>query len=383
MSKEATFGNSPPQPETNEQKVSAGFTESLLSGSVIPTICLESDYRIKWLTPAASAICNISNADIGRDIRLFPIASLGQGILEDAESVLASLLPKERQLELFRKSRFLRCIRHFRTADERVGGVIVTYTDIAEAEAMAEAQHVFAESLEAHVRERTTQLRLLTAELALTEERERRDLAQDLHDGLGQFLAILKIKMTSIKESERRGTLKGAFREIEGLIDQANRSIRSLMMQLSPPVLQALGLTPALDWLAEEMERVYKLGVQIETEGPPITLGEPAKTTIFRAVRELLINVSKHAHCDRARIACRNDSAQLTICVSDQGHGFSYDGSVWPNTSESGFGLNGIKDRIEYIGGEMNIATSPGDGTTVTITFPATKTQGHPIEGAK
>lgn len=233
-------------------------------------------------------------------------------------------------------------------------------------------------SLEARVRERTTQLRMLTAELALTEERERRLLAQDLHDGLGQILAILKIKLTSIKESERRGVLKKALQEIEGLIDQSNQSVRALMMQLSPPVLQALGLAPALDWLGEELERIYGLSVHIENHGSPISLGEPARTTIFRAVRELLINVSKHAGCNQAEVKCDHHENHVEISVIDHGGGFSYDESKPLIVGDLGFGLISIKDRIEFIGGDMNIDTQPGRGTTVTIVFPAAHPKNMP-----
>jgi two-component system CheB/CheR fusion protein len=226
-------------------------------------------------------------------------------------------------------------------------------------------------SLDARVRERTSQLRMLTAELALTEERERRVLAQDLHDGLGQILAILKIKLTSIKESERRGELKNALQEIEGLIDQSNQSVRTLMMQLSPPVLQALGLAPALEWLGEELERIYGLVVHIENQGVPIVLGEPARTTIFRAVRELLINVSKHAGCNAAEVKCVHEENNVTICVTDHGNGFSCDASTLAPMGDLGFGLISIKDRIEFIGGDMTIDSKPGRGTKVTIVFPS------------
>lgn len=230
---------------------------------------------------------------------------------------------------------------------------------------------VLTSSLDARVRERTSQLRMLTAELALTEERERRVLAQDLHDGLGQVLAILKIKLTSIKECERRGELKYALQEIEGLIDLSNQSVRTLMTQLSPPVLQALGLAPALEWLGEEIERIYGLVVRIENHGVPIILGEPARTSIFRAVRELLINVSKHAGCDQAEVKCVHAENCVTISVADHGDGFSYDAASSSPVGDLGFGLISMKDRIEFIGGDMSIDTQPGRGTTVTIVFPS------------
>ncbi|MFZ4537110.1 PAS domain-containing protein [Propionivibrio sp.] len=386
LNEELTTVNHQLQQKVDELESSHADLRNLLASSEIATICLERDYRIKWFTPGASGICNMVNADIGRDIRIFSADNLGAGLIEDTDSVLKTLAPKQRELILFNKSWYLRRILPYHTDSDHLSGVVITYTDISEAKMAAEtavtAQHALASSLEARVRERTTQLRKLTAELALTEERERRVLAQDLHDGLGQILAILKIKLTSIKDSERRGALKGALREIEELIDQSNQSVRTLMLQLVTPVLQALGLIPALEWLAEEMERVYGLTVHIESDGEKITLDEPANTTIFRAVRELLINVSKHAGCNVAHIGCFRDADHITISVTDEGNGFSHDAATPPRSGDFGFGLFSIKDRIEFIGGDMNIDTAPGCGTTVTIVFPAEHPE-HTLQGAE
>jgi two-component system, chemotaxis family, CheB/CheR fusion protein len=227
-------------------------------------------------------------------------------------------------------------------------------------------------SLEERLRERTAQLRALSAELALTEERERRVLARDLHDDLGQLLAIIKIKLTSLEESERRGALKGHLQEIEALVDQANRSARSLMMQLSPPALQALGLLPALEWLGEEMARIYGLVVRIDRDGELPALEEPARTTIFRAIRELLINVAKHAQTRFAQINCLQPAdGQLAISVTDQGLGFDARRALSGPAKDSGFGLISVRERIEFIGGTLTVDTMPGYGTTITIVFPA------------
>ena len=258
----------------------------------------------------------------------------------------------------------------------KVADLEASYSDITDAkrsaQAAAAAQRAMAASLEDRVRERTAQLRALTAELALTEERERRVLARDLHDDLGQLLAIIKIKLTSLEESERRGALKGPLQEIEALVDQANRSARSLMLQLSPPALQALGLVPALEWLGEEMERIYGLSVRIDKEGDLPALEEPARTTIFRAIRELLINVAKHAQTNVAQINCDQPaSGQLSISVTDQGLGFDSERALSSPAKDSGFGLISVRERIEFIGGRMTVDTKPGYGTTITIVFPA------------
>ena len=245
----------------------------------------------------------------------------------------------------------------------KVADLETSHNDITDARCTA---------LEDRLRERTAQLRALTAELALIEERERRVLARDLHDDLGQVLAIIKIKLTSLEERERRGALKGPLQEIEALVDQANRSARSLMQQLSPPTLQTLGLLPALEWFGEEMERIYGLSVRIDKDGELPTLEEPARTTIFRAVRELLINVAKHAQTTVAQINCHQPAnGQLSISVTDQGLGFDSERALSSPAKESGFGLISVRERIEFIGGRMTVDTMPGYGTTITIVFPA------------
>ena len=245
----------------------------------------------------------------------------------------------------------------------KVADLETSNNDIADAKRTA---------LEDRVRERTAQLRALTAELVLTEERERRVLARDLHDDLGQVLAIIKIKLTSLEERERRGALKGPLQEIEALVDQANRSVRSLMQQLSPPTLQTLGLVPALEWFGEEMERIYGVSVRIDKDGDLPALEEPARTTIFRAVRELLINVAKHAQTTVAQINCHQPAnGQLSISVTDQGRGFDAERALSSPAKDSGFGLISVRERIEFIGGRMTVDTMPGYGTTITIVFPA------------
>ena len=233
------------------------------------------------------------------------------------------------------------------------------------------ALRCMADSLEERVRQGTAQLRALNAELTLTEDRERRILARDLHDDLGQVLAIVKIKLSSIEGSERRGMLKAALKDIEQLIDQANRSVRSLMLQLSPPILQTLGLIPTLEWLSEEMERLYGLAVCVDTEGELPNIEEPARTTLFRSIRELLINVAKHADTTLAQVFCHpSDDGLVCISVTDQGHGFNYQETLSKPVGNTGFGLLSVRERIEFIGGRMEVDSLPGYGTTISIIFP-------------
>ena len=376
LNEELTTVNQQLQMKVADLETSNNDITNLLASSQIVTLCLDRGNCIRWFSPNMKTISNMIVGDVGRPISDFSASGLGCAIVEDAALVLQTLAPVQRELSLPDEQCYLRRVVPYRCDRGQIGGVVITYTDITEAKrtslAAAAAQRAMAASLEDRVRERTVQLRELTAELALTEERERRVLARDLHDDLGQVLAIIKIKLTSLEESERRGALKGPLQEIETLVDQANRSVRSLMMQLSPPALQTLGLVPALEWLGEEMERIYGLAVRIDKDGDVPALEEPARTTIFRAIRELLINVAKHAQTNVAQINCHQPAdGQLSISVTDQGLGFDALRALSSPAKDSGFGLISVRERIEFIGGKMTIDTMPGYGTTITIVFPA------------
>ena len=210
----------------------------------------------------------------------------------------------------------------------------------------------------------------LTTELTLTEDRERRALARDLHDDLGQVMAILKIKLTALHAKSDLQELRQGLKEIEKLIDSANMSVRSLALQLSPPVLQNQGLVPALEWLAEEMERTYGLIVNVHDDGEEKALDEKQRITFYRAARELLVNVAKHARVSRAIVTTLLRDGYLTLAVSDDGTGFDYDRVLSQGAQASGLGLIGLRERIGCIGGEMHVDSNEGDGTTISLRAP-------------
>ncbi len=233
------------------------------------------------------------------------------------------------------------------------------------------SQRMFSLRLEQQVRERTAQLSALSMEVTLAEERERQILAQDLHDDLGQVLAMAKLKLTALEEPQGGDwdAHLGQIHEVEALIDQANRSVRSLSLQLSPPVLYQLGLVAALEWLAEEMQRAYGLAVMVRDDGQPKSLAPGSSYMLFRAVRELLINVARHAGVARADVSIEILDDSLILSVSDSGRGFDAEKKVMPS-SGGGYGLFSVRERISHIGGEVQIDSSPGDGSVVVLIVP-------------
>jgi two-component system CheB/CheR fusion protein len=374
LNEELSTVNQQLQSKVLELETAYADLKNLLASSEIATICLDRDFRIRWFTPAMTSLFNLIDSDLGRPISDFAAALSGGALLDDAAAVLQKLAPVQRQLELDNRHWYLRRAVPYRGDGDAIDGVVVTFTDITEArrsaESLVKAQRKATESLEQKVRERTAQLRALAGELSLAEERERRSLAQDLHDDLGQVLAIVKHKLTALHGRGRSAGTAAELKTIEALIDQANKSMRTLAFQLSPPVLHTLGLIPALEWLAEEIERVYGLKVSLNDDGAAKPLDEAARTALFRAVRELLINVAKHAKAGAAEVTSLRASDQLTLAVSDDGSGFDYERAIAVAPGASGLGLMSVRERVEFIGGEMHVDSSPGAGTTVTIVAP-------------
>jgi two-component system CheB/CheR fusion protein len=346
--------------------------KNLLDSSDVATICLDRDLKIKWFTPATRGILNVLQGDVGRSIGELASPLLGESLMREAHTVLERLAPVHQDVEAEPGRWFVRRVLPYRTEDQRIEGVTVTYTDITEsrrsADAAIAARKAMTASLEERVRERTVQVRALAAELALAEERERQAIARDLHDDLGQVLNIAKLKVDTLLKSCTDEVNKAPLADLAELVGQADRNVRTLTFQISPPVLSELGLGPALQWLAEEMQRTHGLAVELRDDGRDKPLSQPARSIVFRAVRELLINVSKHAKVHRAQVGTSRKDGSLTITVSDAGVGF--DPALVLGGAPPGFGLLSVRERLSFIGGEAEITSVPGDGTVVTLTVP-------------
>jgi light-regulated signal transduction histidine kinase (bacteriophytochrome) len=239
--------------------------------------------------------------------------------------------------------------------------------DMARREHELEAARAMAEELELRVAHRTEQLHRLASALEVAEDRERRQIARDLHDDLGQTLAAARIRLAALCD-DRRPDVRKKAREVGALIDGASGSIRSLAAQLAPAVLNELGISAALDWLGEEIERTFPLNVTVVDDGKPKPLSQEARSIVYRAVRELLINVAKHAGTDSATVQSECRDGFVVIRVSDKGSG--YDRGAAVVGTHAGLGLISVRERLSHIGGTFEIRTSPGGGTQATLSVP-------------
>jgi signal transduction histidine kinase len=236
--------------------------------------------------------------------------------------------------------------------------------DLARRERAFESKRLAAQELEQRVQERTEQLRSLAADLEAAEDNERRQIARDLHDDLGQTLAAARIRLAALC-NDGSGEVRAKANEVGALIDRANIAIRSLAAQLAPAVLHELGLLAALEWLGEEIESTFKLKVSVIDDGEPKPLSQEGRSILYRAVRELLINVAKHAQTDSAVVECDAAQERIVIRVSDCGVG--YDVPTVSNRPSRGLGLISVRERLSNIGGTAEVRSKPGEGTVVTL----------------
>lgn len=210
-------------------------------------------------------------------------------------------------------------------------------------------------------------LRAFAFESALREERERRELGANLHDRLGQSLALTRIRLTEIRDAADHG-LYPALDECISLIDQAVAETHEVMSDLSPPVLYDLGLVEALNWLSADFASRHGLHVTVEVATTPPPLNHDAASVIFRSVREALINVLKHSQTHNAEITIQRNGDRLHVVVSDHGVGFDVKDST--AVGATGFGLFSVRERIGRLGGHVEIWSRPNDGTRVALMVP-------------
>lgn len=225
---------------------------------------------------------------------------------------------------------------------------------------------------EQEVREKQQHLNDLMLELTLSEERERRRIAVDLHDTLGQDLTLTRMKLGMLHKtalSTEQGTLVS---DIKGLTDDAISRVRSLTRLLCPPVLEGAGLEAALKWLARQMETDYHLQIAFSDDLQEKQVGKELQIELYSTVRELLINVAKHAKSNTICLSLFREADTLAIRVEDDGIGFDAD-TVLDHPGNDGFGLFAISRRIMHIGGTFRVSSKPGSGTEVAINLPLQK----------
>ena len=214
------------------------------------------------------------------------------------------------------------------------------------------------------------QLRSLASQITLSEEKERRRLANCLHDEIGQQLFGIKIKLEILKDSLSSTESAKKLGSVINAIQQVTEHTRSLTVELSPPILYEMGLEKALEWLAEQTYNNYGIMVTFEDDKRKKPLDDEVKIFLYQAVRELLANVAKHAQVKNARVSIKQDNSNIRICCEDGGVGFTYSQKGMSRDGKWSIGLFSIIERLEYLGGHLEIESQPNCGAHITLVAP-------------
>jgi PAS domain S-box-containing protein len=216
-------------------------------------------------------------------------------------------------------------------------------------------------------RERLSQL---ASELSLAEERERRRIASELHDGLGQLLSACRMRLDVLRQSALSESVADTVETAFDLLREAIGSVRTLTYDLSTPVLNQLGLVPALEQLCDDLTAERGMRFECEDDGQPKLLSEATRIILYRCARELLINAAKHSKGRTACVGLRRVGQRIHIVVEDDGTGFDPATAGTGFSSSGGYGLFQMREYLRHIGGNMEIESARGSGTRVRVDAP-------------
>lgn len=210
------------------------------------------------------------------------------------------------------------------------------------------------------------ELRRLSASVVEAREEERRRIARELHDELGQRLSALKMDLSSLGHDAHRSIFDERISAMVKMLDDTVASVRRIAADLRPMMLDDLGLNAAIEWLARESARRMGLEVTVRHGDTDPSLDSRASTAVYRMVQEALNNVARHARATDARIELQQSADELVVSVQDNGIGFP----LAPHRKPDSFGLVGLRERAYLLGGTLELDNPPGGGARITVRLP-------------
>ncbi|NTW03579.1 MAG: hypothetical protein HGA19_20280, partial [Oscillochloris sp.] len=368
---------------------------NLFASTQIPAIFLYNDGRIARFTPQATELFALIDTDIGRPITDLNIRFNNSDLYSHIAQVIQTLVPLEVVMHRSEPDRWWSVrIRPYHTLTGVIDGVVLTFTEITtlkRAETILQEAHDELEqrvmartqdlaiantALQAQITERTQSeqaRQILLQQLVTAQEEERRHIARELHDQLGQDLTALILGLKALHDQS--GMIDSYTAErivyLQAMAVQIGEEVRSLAVQLRPSVLDDLGLVLALSNYIEQWSARSHVAVDLHTRGiADEHLPLAIETTIYRLVQESLTNVLKHAQASEVSVIVERESNEVRLIVEDDGVGFTTlaPSKDVPNTQH--LGLIGMQERVALLGGSLMIESAPGSGTTIFARIP-------------
>ncbi len=217
------------------------------------------------------------------------------------------------------------------------------------------------------------QLQYLSSNLLTAQERERQRIAHELHDELGQAMAALKMQVGAIERhlpDTPPEVLKEKCHAVREFINGIIESVRRLSKDLSPVVINDLGLEAAIDYLASNFAKYHQIPITLDLVEMDSAFSKESQRLIYRIIQEAFTNISKHADAKQIYIAAERHADTMTFVIQDDGRGFDVEATMAKRSTERGMGLATMAERVRILGGRIEFDSTPGRGTTVTFTVP-------------
>jgi len=209
------------------------------------------------------------------------------------------------------------------------------------------------------------ELRRLSQQLVRAQEEERKTISRELHDEVGQILTGLRMELGALSQGATAADFEVRLNSIKGLAEDALRAVRQLSLLLRPPMLDDLGLGPALQWQAREFSRRLGIPIHVDIEGQLEDLPEAHRLCLYRVVQEALTNSARHAAAHSIGVTISHSRDVVEATIKDDGRGLPE-----KVVRTQGLGLAGMEERVRTLQGTLAVASRPGEGTELRIVLP-------------
>lgn len=255
-------------------------------------------------------------------------------------------------------------------------------TDVRQLQLLMQSmwRHIQRKRAQEALEESESRLRFLTTRLLNAQEQERKRISNELHDELGQALLTLKLQLRALQRRLRddQQEIKLDFEHVFEHINMVTEDVRRLSKDLSPSILEDLGLVAAINWLAKSTGKRHYINISCDVDDLHGLLDQEEELLLFRVVQEALTNMIKHARTRQASVSARKDLNGVTVTIADMGVGFDVESVLARKTPERGLGLAAMDERVRMLGGKLDLQSSPGSGTRLSLNIAARSVSSEP-----
>jgi PAS domain S-box-containing protein len=349
-----------------ELRAASLYARSLIEASLDPLVTISAEGKVTDANKATEVITGVPRSQlIGSDFSDY--FTEPEKARKGYQNVFAQGSVRDYSLAIRHTSGMITDVLYnatiYRNEAGEMQGIFAAARDVTDMKRAEEA-----------LRESETRLRALSSQLLTAQESERKRIAMELHDGIGQILTAIKFKVENILQEKGKGKARAKEKSLKAIVPMVRESVeevRRIQMDLRPSTLDDLGILATLGWFCREYQKIYS-HIRIEKE---IGLQEgevssPLKTVIYRLTQEALNNIAKHSKADLIHLSLRKREDRVEWVVKDNGIGFDLEKILSSERSERGLGLNSMRERTELSGGSFEIETTLGAGTMIRVSWP-------------